>query len=96
MGKIITNMNKLLGMYMGVGRSVQASMAKRSPFLLDGAQPVIGQTPGRLQYYRAENEPFLPDEVKWKLKLPTAFAMRQQNFRYEDQINDEITNFLSK
>lgn len=36
------------------------------------------------------------DEVKWKLKLPTAFAMRQQNFRYEDQINDEITNFLSK
>ena len=41
-------MNKLLGMYMGAGRVAQASLAKRSAFLLDGAQPVIGQTPGRL------------------------------------------------
>jgi hypothetical protein len=38
----------LLGMYMGAGRVAQASLARKSTFLLDGAQPVIGQTPGRL------------------------------------------------
>ena len=53
-------MNNLLKMYTGVGRSVQASLAKRAPFMYENAHPVIGQTPGRLQYYRAENEPFLP------------------------------------
>ena len=36
------------------------------------------------------------DEVKWKLRAPTAFAMSQLNYRYEGQINQEITNFLSK
>ena len=53
-------MNSLLKSYSAIGRGVERSMAKRSPFILEGAHPVIWQTPGRLQYYRAENEPFLP------------------------------------
>lgn len=36
------------------------------------------------------------DDVKWKLRMPTAFAMSQLNYRYEDQVNQEITNFLGK
>ena len=35
-------------------------MSRRANFILQGAEPVIWQTPGRVQYFRAENEPFIP------------------------------------
>lgn len=53
-------MKKLFSLYKGVGSGVQASMSRKANFIIDGAEPAIWQTPGRLQYYRAENEPFLP------------------------------------
>lgn len=69
---------------MGVGKSAQASLAKKHPCLILGAHPPIGQTPGRLQYYKAENEPFIPDSVKWQIRLPTRFAFARVNLRYEE------------
>jgi hypothetical protein len=45
---------------MSAGKATQTSMAHRVPFLLRKAKPLIHQTPGRVQYYKAENEPFLP------------------------------------
>jgi hypothetical protein len=31
-------------------------------------------TPGRVQYYRAEALPFVPDEIKTQLRFPKAYA----------------------
>jgi hypothetical protein len=38
-------------------------MARGIPIDLTGVEPAIYQTPGRLQYYRAENEPFIPGKL---------------------------------
>ena len=53
-------MKKVLNLYTGVGKQVRASMNSHAPFLFEGPKPPTWQTPGRLQYYRAENEIFLP------------------------------------
>lgn len=79
-----------------MGRTTQASLNRFAPFVLDGAKPVTWQTPGRLQYYRAENEPFLPDEIKWKLRMPARFAQRAEGLPYKDKIEDEVLSFMSK
>ena len=76
---------------------MKTNMARRANFILQGSEPVIWQTPGRLQYFRAENEPFLPgksklnlnfclDEVKWGLRLPSRFAVRQLSLNYEEDV----------
>ena len=83
-------------MYAGAGKTLQASLNKKAKFILEGAHPVIGQTPGRLQYYRAENEPFLPPSVKWAVRFPTRYAVSALNLRYEGQVQDEINNFIGK
>lgn len=64
--------------------------------MLSDAAPVIAQTPGRLQYYRAENEPFLPDEVKWGLRMPNKFAIRDLPQTYEDEVQQQILKFLGQ
>ena len=54
-------MKSLLRLYQGVGTGVQTQVLNRhAPFVLDGPKPPSWGTPGRLQYYRAENEVFLP------------------------------------
>ena len=53
-------MRSVLNTYKAVGQKVNRQMNSRSSNLLMNAKPCIGQTPGRVQYYRAENEPFLP------------------------------------
>jgi hypothetical protein len=57
-------MKSLLSVYKNVGKSVQGAMTRKESFLLHGAEPCISQTPGRLQYYRAENEPFIPGKLE--------------------------------
>ena len=41
--------------------------------------------PGKLQYYRAENEPFLPDSVKWAIRMPDRIAIRELALSYEEE-----------
>ncbi len=53
-------MNTLISAYKSVGQGVKSHMSRRANFILQGAEPVIWQTPGRVQYFRAENEPFIP------------------------------------
>lgn len=74
-------------------------MARRSapnsgPWVLEGCQPPVWQTPGRLQYYKAENEPFLPDEVKWGLRLPTTRAHRALTLDYEEKVREQVLVYL--
>ena len=37
---------------------------------------------GKLQYYRAEMEPYVPDEIKWQIRVPTRFVMRELKVTY--------------
>ena len=53
-------------------------------------------TPGRVQYYRAECLPFVPDEIKTQLRFPKAYANRQENLRYLDQVREQTRVFLEK
>jgi len=34
------------------------------------------------------------DEIKWQIRMPTKFAMREESFMYNDKIQDEILQFL--
>ena len=64
-------MKTVAKVYKGVGKSFDNHMAKKSyfiplltllyrqPFLAD-CHPPIWMTPGKLQYYKAEMEPFIP------------------------------------
>jgi hypothetical protein len=49
--------------------------------------------PGRVQYYRAECLPFIPDEVKCQLRFPKAYTGSQRNMRYLDQVREQTQLF---
>jgi hypothetical protein len=51
-------------------------------------------TPGRVQYYRAECLPFVPDEIKTQLRFPKAYATSIANLRYVDQVREETRKFV--
>ena len=53
-------MKAFLRAYVGVGKAAKTSFDKHVPFLLHGPKPPTWQTPGRVQFYRAENEVYLP------------------------------------
>jgi hypothetical protein len=50
--------------------------------------------PGRVQYYRAECLPFVPDEIKCQLRFPKAYANAQENLRYLDQVKEQTRIFI--
>ena len=52
--------------------------------------------PGRIQFYRAEQLPFLPDEVKTQVRFPKAVAQSQENLRYLDKVRAETTKFMGE
>ena len=80
-------MKAFLSAYVGVGKAAQTSFNKHMPFLLHGPKPPTWQTPGRVQYYRAENEVYLPGKQAKPLicehLLTCAF-----NFYRRDQMAD--------
>jgi hypothetical protein len=47
-------------------------------------------TPGRLQYYKAENEPFIPENIKWAIRMPERYAISELNRDYLPQIQQLI------
>ena len=53
-------------------------------------------TPGRVQYYRAEALPFVPDEIKTQLRFPKAYAMSEINLRYLDRVKQITQAFMDK
>ena len=83
-------MKALLSFYSGVGKSVQTSMSKHTPFLLHGPKPPTWQTPGRLQYYRAENEVYLPG----KQAVETHQARYKANAHYSPDANIVMLTLL--
>lgn len=88
-------MKSLLNVYKGMGRRLQTRMESSHAFPLPNSKPIIDQTPGRLQYYKAENEPFIPDNVKWALRMPTSYAMRAENLDYLPEIKAVIENYVN-
>lgn len=63
-------MKSLLKAYQNVGKTAQSQFNKHTPFLLAGPKPPTWQTPGRLQYYRAENEVYLPGNYSCSFSDP--------------------------
>ena len=39
---------------------------------------------------------FIVDEIKWGLRFPTKFAMREYTLNYEDKVQEQILAFLGK
>ena len=70
-------------------------MDKKAEFMLKGQTYAIQQTPGKLQYYRAENEPFLPDSVKWAIRMPDRIAYRELALSYEEESQQQIIKYLN-
>jgi hypothetical protein len=52
--------------------------------------------PGRLQYYRAEALPFIPNEIKTQLRFPKAYANSVGSQRYLDQVRAETQEFINE
>jgi hypothetical protein len=50
--------------------------------------------PGRVQYYRAEALPFIPNEIKTQLRFPKAYATSEMNMRYHDQVVEQTAAFM--
>jgi len=85
----------LLRMYTKVGKATERELAKKTDAsMLLNATPPIWQTPGRLQYYKAENEPFIPDQIKWAVRMPNRYAVRTLSYRYEDEVQEKINSFV--
>lgn len=40
-------------------------------------------------------EPYVPDEIKWQLRMPTRFAMRELKLTYLDKVQEETNKFLA-
>ena len=36
------------------------------------------------------------DEIKWQIRMPERFAMREESLIYNDKIQEEILNFMGK
>jgi hypothetical protein len=53
-------------------------------------------TPGKVQYFRAEHLPFLPDEAKTVVRVPKAYAVSVENLRYLDVVRKHVTEFTNK
>jgi len=79
-------MRSLLKTYERIGARKHAIENIRKPFIFEGCQPPLWQTPGRLQYYKVENEPFIPDEIKWEIRYPKRWAVSEENLRYEETV----------
>lgn len=69
------------------------------PMLPGGAHQVNHHmhipVPGRLQYYRAETLPFLPNEIKTQLRFPKAYAKSEPSMRYLEQVREQTRQFVN-
>jgi hypothetical protein len=53
-------MKSIVGFYKGVGSGAKAFMGAKTGPILNGTHPPLWQTPGKVQYYKAEMEPYVP------------------------------------
>ena len=61
---------------------------------IDIPKPELWQTPGRLQYYNAEMAPFVPQEIKFKIRMPTRTVQSQPNSKYFDISTKLVQDYL--
>lgn len=63
---------------------------------LDISHSIHVPAPGRVQYYRAEALPFVPNEIRCQLRFPKAYAYSVRNLRYLEKVKEETKKFLSE
>jgi hypothetical protein len=89
-------MKGLINFHKQVGTGMKSYMDKPGWNMIKGIRPPIEQTIGRLQYYRAENEPFVPDSVKWAIRMPERHAMREYALTYQDEVIKQCQEFYNE
>lgn len=89
-------MKNVIKFYASVGQKANSVLTAKGEAILKGASPPIWQTPGRVQYYRAENEPFIPDSIKWGVRFPTRYAVREFQLAYKPEVETQINKFLNE
>lgn len=90
-------MKSLLKTYESIGKGMGKFMNWRATqHPLAGMEMFVPQTPGKIQYYRAENEPFIPDEIKYQIRMPTRYAKSQAQMAYLNEVEEKMSEFLAK
>lgn len=56
--------------------------------------PPVWQTPGRVQYYKAEMYLYLSDEEKWAVRQPTRYAVSEANLSYLPKVEEQVRAFI--
>ncbi len=67
-------MKQVLNFYKSVGKQAQKLDTVKQGKFANIKHPFIDMTPGRLQYYKAENEPFIPGRFNLKEVLNPVFV----------------------
>mmetsp|Transcript_8262 Transcript_8262/g.10825 ORF Transcript_8262/g.10825 Transcript_8262/m.10825 type:complete len:132 (-) Transcript_8262:1095-1490(-) len=68
---------------------------KQAQHPLAGMEMFVPQTPGKVQYYRAENEPFIPDEYKYQIRMPERYAMSKPSLAHLDEVEQKMNEFMA-
>ena len=56
--------------------------------------PPVWQTPGRVQFYKAEMLMYLPEEEKWAVRQPTRYAVSEANLTYLPKVEEQVRVFI--
>lgn len=56
-------MKSLVSLYKEIGKGSKLIMARKATPILKDTHPPIWQTPGKLQFYKAEMEPYVPGKM---------------------------------
>jgi len=65
------------------------------PTGLEGTKPFIHQTPGRHVYYYGENEFYLPDSIKYEIRMPSRYAGVVDSNEYLPEVQAKMLEFLN-
>lgn len=57
---------------------------------------VMKQTPGRHQYYYTETLHLLPEDIVFKVRMPSRYALSVESKKYDNLVEKEIINYLEK
>ncbi len=49
-----------------------------------------------MQYYTADHYPYLPDEIKWGVRMCNRVAVRDFQLKYESTVREQIEAYLAK
>lgn len=65
-------------------------------FIKEGVIPLIPQTPGRHLFYTVDNEPHIPHEIRFKIRMPVKWAQSEFSKKYLPDVEQNVLTFLKE